>query len=162
VQVIDQPTTFTAPADSGYGGWYGPEVPVGVNPDCDSAKVAAEILNRALNDLYGQIDGYIVDMDITLENVAKKDEVIGGLKQQVEKLRARVEILIKEPPKETPIPQKFLDERKSMLSEIERLKSNQETHGTFWFIGYTLCVVIGTVIVGVVGSILLKFRGLLG
>lgn len=128
VQVVDTPTTFTVPADSGYGYFYGPEVPIVLNPDCDSAKVAGLILERTLNELYGQIDGYIVDIDLTLDKMGQKDALIGGLKRQIETLRGRVEVMIREKEKQAPVPKEWKDKYEAMAKESAQLRANQERH----------------------------------
>ena len=148
VHTVDQPTTFTTPADSAYGDWYGPELPIVFNPDCDSAKVAAEILSRTLADIQAQLDGYYVDVDVTLKEGKRKDALIDGLRKQVSTLRAQVGVLVNEPAKEQPIPQKFLDERKALIQERDQLRENQERHGFFWFLGAGLSVFLAGALAG--------------
>jgi hypothetical protein len=160
VQTVDTPTTFTVPADSGYGYMYGPEVPIVVNPDCDSAKVAAMILERALNDIYGQIDGYIVDIDLTLQNMGKKDELIGGLRRQVETLRGKIEVLVREKEKQAPVPKEWRDKYEALAKDNAHLRENQESHSFFWFVGAFLSVFLAGCLAGFIGPKLLAFRGL--
>ena len=127
-----------------------------------STPIATLILERALNDIYGQIDGYIVDIDLTLQKMGQKEELIGGLKRQVETLRARVEVMVREKEKQAPIPKEWRDKYEALQKDNAVLKANQEQHDFFWLLGAGLSVFLAGCLAGFIGPKLLPLARLLG
>lgn len=134
VQVIPRPIpdTIVAPADSGYGTAYGPVQGVAFNPDCDSLRVAQELLRRALADVAGDAQTYAVRLDGELTEAGRQ---IDSLRGRVDYYRARVRVNVSEPPKPVAIPPEILATVDALTKENAELRQNQEIHDIWWKIG---------------------------
>jgi hypothetical protein len=158
--VVDTiPNTIVAPADSGAGYLYGPEQTVVVNPDCDSLRVAQEMLRRAMRDVVGQAETYRLEIDGELEG---RGRTINELRQQVDRFRAKLAAQVNEPPKPVQVPKEIIAKVEALSKENAELKENQETHTFFWFLGAGLSVFAAGVLFAFLAPFLGRLRGLVG
>lgn len=112
---------------------------------CDTAAILDALCHGEIS---GTTDG--VDWKVRYDKVAREFKILGATART---LADSVRVLVNKPATVQPLPE-------SVREYIGTLESNQEKHDWLWFTGYTLCVVVGTVLVGVVARILLKIKGL--